>query len=154
MKPTFSPDREVEFDARVARYGLRVAARLAEKADALPQDIAERLRVAREQAVERSRAARKVAHRQGAPSVVVSAGGSMAMTEGSGEGGGWFKFAGWVPICLLLAGLLFIQDLYQREQVEAAAEIDAALLSDDLPPSAYSDPGFNEFLKSPLAKAD
>ena len=30
-----------------------------------------------------------------------------------------------------------------------AAEIDALLLSDDLPPGAYADPGFVEFLKKP-----
>ena len=29
------------------------------------------------------------------------------------------------------------------------AEIDAALLADDLPPKAYSDAGFAEFLKTP-----
>ena len=31
----------------------------------------------------------------------------------------------------------------------AAAEVDAALLADDLPPEAYTDPGFGEFLKAP-----
>lgn len=154
MNPTFSPDGGAELDARIARYGLRAAARLAEQTDTLPQDILERLRVAREQAVERSRAARKAARFRTAPSVVAGAGASLALAEGSGEGGGWFKFAGWVPICLLLAGLLLIQDRYQDEQVEAAAEIDAALLADDLPPSAYSDPGFNEFLKLPYASID
>jgi hypothetical protein len=30
-----------------------------------------------------------------------------------------------------------------------AAEIDSALLADDLPPKAYSDAGFVEFLKTP-----
>jgi Protein of unknown function (DUF3619) len=32
--------------------------------------------------------------------------------------------------------------------VLAAAEIDAQLLSDSLPPTAYSDPGFAEYLRS------
>jgi hypothetical protein len=35
-----------------------------------------------------------------------------------------------------------------REQVVAAAEFDAQLLADDLPPAAFSDPGFAEFLRS------
>jgi hypothetical protein len=153
MSPSFSPDRGAELDARVARYGLRVAARLAEQTEDLPHDILERLRVAREQAVERTRAAARKAARSEA-SVVVGAGGSLALAGGPGEGGAWFKLAGWVPIVLLLAGLLLIQDRYQREQVEAAAEIDAALLADDLPPSAYSDPGFSEFLKLPIGTAD
>jgi hypothetical protein len=153
MSPSFSPDRGAELDARVARYGLRVAARLAEQTEDLPHDILERLRVAREQAVERTRAAARKAARSEA-SVVVDAGASLALAGGPGEGGAWFKLAGWVPIVLLLAGLLLIQDRYQREQVEAAAEIDAALLADDLPPSAYSDPGFSEFLKLPIGTAD
>jgi hypothetical protein len=34
-----------------------------------------------------------------------------------------------------------------NEQIAAAAEVDTALLSDNLPPSAFSDPGFAEFLR-------
>jgi hypothetical protein len=45
---------------------------------------------------------------------------------------------------------VFIQRLHNDSQISAAAEIDASLLADDLPPSAYSDPGFVEFLKAPL----
>ena len=36
-----------------------------------------------------------------------------------------------------------------NEQIAAAAEIDADLLTDSVPPAAYNDPGFLEFLKSP-----
>jgi hypothetical protein len=35
-------------------------------------------------------------------------------------------------------------------QVQDLAEIDAAILTDDLPPHAYSDPGFAHFLKTKL----
>ena len=31
---------------------------------------------------------------------------------------------------------------------DEVAEVDAAILTDDLPPSAYTDPGFAQFLKS------
>jgi len=31
-------------------------------------------------------------------------------------------------------------------------EIDTALLTDDLPPSAYADPGFTQFIKSSRSK--
>jgi hypothetical protein len=44
-----------------------------------------------------------------------------------------------------------IQRTYLEQQISAAAEIDEAILTDDLPPQAYSDPGFTEFLKSPRA---
>ena len=47
--------RHVEVDALQARIGLRLAARLSEQSRGVPNDIAERLRVAREQAVLRAR---------------------------------------------------------------------------------------------------
>jgi hypothetical protein len=67
----------------------------------------------------------------------------------NGLGGGpsrWFKFASIMPLCLLVAGLLLIQHGQWYEQILAAAEVDTALLSDNLPPAAYSDPGFSEYL--------
>jgi len=48
-----------------------------------------------------------------------------------------------------MIGLILIQQWHTRVQISGAAEIDAALLSDDVSPSAYSDPGFVEFLKTP-----
>jgi hypothetical protein len=51
---------------------------------------------------------------------------------------------------VLTAGLVLIERLNNHEQIYAAAEIDAVLLADELPPSAYSDPGFGEFLKLPV----
>jgi hypothetical protein len=48
---------------------------------------------------------------------------------------------------VLAVGSLMVADLKQREDVSVAAEIDAALLADDLPPEAYADPGFVAFLK-------
>jgi hypothetical protein len=49
----------------------------------------------------------------------------------------------------LLAGLLLFVGLYQYEQqshINEIADLDAAVLSDDLPLSAYADHGFNAFL--------
>ena len=50
---------------------------------------------------------------------------------------------------MLVGGLALIQNWQNRTQVSAAAEIDEALLGDDLPINAYRDPGFSEFLKAP-----
>jgi hypothetical protein len=55
--------------------------------------------------------------------------------------------ASFVPALALTLGLIAIDKLNLTQRIEAAAEIDAALLADDLPPSAYADPGFAEFLK-------
>jgi hypothetical protein len=67
----------------------------------------------------------------------------------SGPPSWWLRLASFAPLALLVVGLLFIQRSYVDQQVRAAAEIDAAILTDDLPPQAYSDPGFAEFLRSP-----
>ena len=64
-------------------------------------------------------------------------------------GGWWVKLGSALPLVALLAGLVLIQHSQDDEQVSAAAEVDAALLADDVPPKAYSDPGFVEFLKAP-----
>ena len=65
---------------------------------------------------------------------------------GAGGSSRWFKFASVMPLLLLVGGLLTIQYGQWHQQVTAAAEIDTALLSDNLPPAAYSDPGFSEYL--------
>ena len=67
-----------------------------------------------------------------------------------GWAGGWgLKAASLVPFAALVVGLLFIQYTQTEAQISVAAEIDADLLADDLPPNAYRDPGFVEFLKLP-----
>ena len=47
-----------------------------------------------------------------------------------------------------MLGLAGIAHVHDRAQIAAVAEVDAALLSDDLPPDAYTDPGFAEYLKT------
>jgi len=44
---------------------------------------------------------------------------------------------------------VLIQQQAGLEQVHAAAEVDALILADDLPPDAYVDPGFAQFLREP-----
>ena len=138
--PGPTPNRDV-LEARIAR---RITARLNERADALPHDIGERLRVARQQAVDRARQLRKLST---APAWQVQ-GGTAVM---SGPPSWWLRLASVVPLALLLVGLFVIQRTYLEQQISAAAEIDEAILTDDLPPQAYTDPGFAEFLKSPRA---
>ncbi|MFN5701099.1 MAG: DUF3619 family protein, partial [Betaproteobacteria bacterium] len=57
------------------------------------------------------------------------------------------KLVSALPLLILTLGFLAIQDTLAEHQIQAAAEVDAALLTDDLPPQAYSDPGFAEFLR-------
>lgn len=134
-----------ELDARVARFGLRVAAGLSERNQALPADVNERLRFAREQAMIKAREA-CAAEAELAPSTrVVRTGAALALFGGASSPR-WLKFASLMPLCMLVLGLALIQHGQFYEQILAAAEVDTALLADNLPPSAYSDPGFSEFL--------
>jgi len=132
-------------DVLEARVGRRITARLTQRADELPNDITERLRVARQQAVDRARQLRKLS---AAPAWQVQGNGSAVM---AGPPSWWLRLASVVPLALLLAGLFVIQRTYLEQQIGAAVEIDEAILTDDLPPQAYTDPGFAEFLKSPRA---
>ena len=140
-KSTFScvPDR----DGLEARFGVRVASMLGERAHATAPDISERLRFAREQALSRAQAARRAAT---APAVaVVGRGGSATLASHLGW---WVKLGSAMPLALLVVGLMGIAHVHDRNQIAAVAEVDAALLADDLPPAAYSDPGFAEYLKT------
>ena len=129
-----------------ARFGMRVAALLGERARATPPDITERLRFAREQALARAKAVRREEQAATAPaSVVVGRGRSAVLAD---RPGWWVKLASAMPLAMLVFGLVALDRAHDRAQIAAAAEVDAALLSDDLPPAAYTDPGFAEYLKT------
>ena len=133
-----------ELEVLQTRFALDIAARLSEGAQQAPRDIAERLRFAREQALRRAHEARLAA-----PAAVAGPNGGLTLAMNGPRGTPWWlRLASVLPLCALVAGLLLIQESNTRAQIRAAAEIDAALLSDDLPPTAYSDPGFGEFLKT------
>lgn len=51
-----------------------------------------------------------------------------------------------VPLVALVAGLIGIYQFEQEQRIKELAEIDAAVLSDELPLSAYVDDGFNAYL--------
>lgn len=127
------------------RYGRQIAARLDASAEALPHDISERLRVARLQALGKYR---DVQVRAAAP--VVLGGGVAALGGGDDERGLWPRLVALVPLMALIAGLVAIQIIGTDQVAQEMAEIDAAILTDDLPPDAYSDPGFAQFLKARL----
>jgi hypothetical protein len=51
-----------------------------------------------------------------------------------------------VPVVVLVAGLIGIYQFEQQQRISETAEIDAAVLADELPLSAYLDHGFNAYL--------
>lgn len=131
-----------DLESRQARFAMRVTARLNEQSQSVSADIGERLRFAREQALVRAVAARAAATAQ--PQVAVS-GGAVLL----GGGGWWLKAGAFLPLLALVGGLLLIQYWQTEAQISVAAEVDTALLGDSVPPTAYSDAGFVEFLKTP-----
>jgi hypothetical protein len=132
-------------EAMQARFGLRIAAALSElQLGGKTPDIDARLRFAREQALRRAQEARS-------SQLVLARGGGAAALGPSGDFDAtpwWLRLSALLPLAVLLAGLILIDSQYTRAQIEAAAELDVAILADDLPPEAYRDAGFVEFLKT------
>ena len=130
-----------------ALYAARVTRRLSTGTDDLPYDITERLRAARMQAL----AKRKVLAVQ--TTAVVSSAGASTLVLGGGNGrrsgfGWWQSMASALPLIALVVGLVAINIIQDDDRTSELAEVDAALLTDDLPPDAYADPGFVQFLKT------
>ena len=130
------------------RFGMSVAARLSDAADALPNDISERLRVARTQAVVKRKMVTAPSKAARAASVVVANGSSATLGDGDDDFGLWGRVTAALPLIALVVGLVSIHFIQNERRANEIAEIDAALLIDDLPPAAYTDSGFVQYLKA------
>jgi hypothetical protein len=129
-------------------FARNVTARLSEGSATLPHDISERLRIARMQAL----AHRKQVVMRTATIVASQGGGSATLSFGGPQSndnpGWWTRFAATVPLIALVAGLLTIYVVQNDNRADELAEVDSALLTDDLPTVAYTDPGFVAYLKA------
>jgi hypothetical protein len=115
--------------------------RLDTAAQTTAPDIAERLRFARERAL----GVQKVAPISTAWSLASQTDASFALGGGHFN---WFSKLGvMAPLVALIVGLIVITQLQNDYRAKEIADVDAALLVDDLPPSAYADQGFGQFLK-------
>ncbi|MFT4266027.1 MAG: DUF3619 family protein [Xenophilus sp.] len=135
MNLTSSPSS----DALEERFGRAVAARLSSGQADLGHEVTERLRASRMQAL----AHRKVAPARPAAMLAGTSGGAAILGRGQ-----WLnRLAAALPLVVLAAGLVAISAWQDTQRTNEVADIDAALLTDDLPPTAYTDPGFTQFLK-------
>ena len=134
-------------EAGEARFARGLAACLTESAERVAPDVSERLRFAREKAVASMRVRRDA---ESAQALGRSASGAALL--GGRRAAWWLRFASVLPLVALVGGLAVIQDWQARSQISVAAEVDEALLGDDLPLNAYRDPGFSEFLKAPASE--
>jgi Protein of unknown function (DUF3619) len=144
MKMSHAPQETAGIEARLA---LRFAGALSARVESLPHDVTERLRFAREQAVNKAREVRRLAPVAAKAAQVLGRSTGGAATLGAPVSW-WQRAFSVLPVMMLVAGFFLIEHWAMREQAFAAADIDAQLLADDLPPAAYSDPGFAEYLRS------
>lgn len=126
---------------RVAR---RIVSRMDESTQNLPHEITERLKTARMQAVSK----RKVATVPTSASAVVGSAGQASLQMGDGFHGLWMKLGAWIPLLALVTGLVVIGTLQDEWAAREIAEVDTEILTDQLPPSAYTDPGFAQFVRN------
>ena len=124
------------------RFGLLVAARLSDAADELPYEVSERLRAARMRALSQRKVGVRLA------SSVTRSGAAAALTFYGDHLSWWDRVAAVAPLLALVLGLVTINVIQSDTRASEIAEIDAALLTDDLPPTAYTDPGFTQFVKN------
>jgi len=123
-----------------ARRAARTFARALDQACLdLPDDVERRLAFARQVALQHVRV--------GAPSSPESRELSTWQHRTQSMFSQLQKWSHILPALALLLGLLTTSHLIEKRNVAAAAAIDAALLNDELPPEAYADAGFVEFLK-------
>jgi Protein of unknown function (DUF3619) len=122
--------------------GLNIAGRLSESANHLPHDISERLKAARVQALMK----RKVVA-QLMPVAASASGVEMTINTGDDDRSLWIRIASLLPLLALIAGLMVIGVLAEEKRSNELAEIDVEILTGELPPAAYTDPGFAQFLR-------
>ena len=136
-------------DLELDRLGRHFSAQLSLASPGLSHDISERLRIARQRAL----AERKpMAHMGLAKNTQINGNGTLT---GSGDEGLnlWSILASALPLLALVVGLTAIQWIQQDDRTSELAAIDSALLTDELPPDAYADAGFVQFLKQGLSNS-
>ena len=122
------------------QFGQASAALLRQGSQALPANIKDRLYAARLKALSLKKP-EKARIQQ-----AVLAGNSGNWSLGSSS---TWDTVNWVaPLIVLVFGLIGIAQWQEDSRINDIAEVDAALLVDDVPPDAYADSGFLGFLKN------
>jgi len=128
-------------ETRSEQLGRQLASHLSQGAAQLPHDISERLRAARVQACER----RQEILVQEAPALFVNGQANGLQLSHSH----WWGRLGVFGLLLLVVLALFTVSVIQDDiDARELAEIDGALLADDLPLGAYVDRGFAQYLRT------
>lgn len=121
-------------------FAYKVRRAMTESTENIPQTTLDRLASARALALSKQK--------EEVPVAVLAFGGILAGNNGTSiSQKSWVKkLALALPILALIIGLYGIYEHEQQQQINDLAEIDAAVLVDELPPDAYVDNGFNAYL--------
>ena len=136
------------------QFALQVRAALDESTERLPYRITHRLQTGRQMALARvSRAEAPVEAHAGAVHLAFAgAGGGAALaTMGRKPENApfWWRAAlALLPALIVAGGLIAISVWNEYQAAEETADVDLAVLTDDLPISAYADRGFGVYLKN------
>ncbi|MDY7574270.1 DUF3619 family protein [Actimicrobium sp. CCI2.3] len=128
-------------NTRELNFAYKVRHALNENLDNLPKATTDRLAAARKKAlsVKRQDSPLKVFATEHA--LAGAAAGLISKTSP------WFNRIGLIlPLLALVAGLSGMYQFEKQQRISDTAEIDAAVLSDELPLSAYLDNGFSAYL--------
>lgn len=126
-----------------ANFGYKVRAALNESLDNLPVDTSERLAAARKLALARKKQESKVF----APVFVTRLAGALSPSSMFNQRLSWLGRMGMaLPVLVLVVGLVGMYHYEEQQRINETADIDALVLSDELPLSAYLDHGFSAYL--------
>lgn len=141
IRQTTPTEEEIDF------LGAHFSAHLTLHTSNLPHDLSERLRVARQLALAQSK---PILETRKAKLIQINGNNTLTVTPDEGLNF-WNVLASALPLLALVAGLMTIQWIQQDDVTSEIAAIDSALLTDELPPDAYTDAGFTQFLKQGLS---
>jgi hypothetical protein len=130
-------------DEQAFAYNVRRA--LDERVDNLPDATAERLQAARKLAIARKKPESAV--------YAVAPQRRFAHAGGGSSGNPFSDSLSWmtrvgiiIPLIVLVVGAFGIYQYEEERRIDELAELDAAVLSDELPLNAYLDHGFDAYL--------
>ena len=125
-------------------FAYKVRHALNETLDDLPASTTDRLAAARQAALSRKKAhaPARLAQRAARPGFAGNIGQLFSSFNFSAMG----RAGAVIPLLALVAGLAGVYQYEEERRIAELAELDAAVLSDELPLTAYLDHGFNQYL--------
>ena len=132
------------------QFAEQIRLALEESTERLPYRVSYRLQSARQAALARLAETREVPE---SAIALPSASGTLTlggMPPREREPARWGRLAtGMLSVLVLAGGLFAISEWSEMDRADEAADIDLAVLTDDVPISAYADRGFGVYIKNP-----